>query len=318
MAKGNLFLGMARGSVGDVTMYRANGEQISRARNRHPSNPRTDRQLVTRAITASVSRLYSVGQELFNHSIAGFSPGALTQQEWLKRNNRILRSLYLNAREAQSSNDGRYGAPGVAVAVPFVGMMVSDGNYEQTAFSFNDTYGFELPTIPDQSTVKSYAELCGLFPGDIYTFGGISVGTRRTPVFDGNNGNDSSVFPCKFGYIQLKVKDNVTSSTTSITPASLYSVLFDLYYQAGASSILSLPLNEDIQLGDLIGWGDNGIVFCIRSKYGDVSKRSASFALPATADQGYGLTYDNVLPAWGDPSSYQDPTLILNGSEFTG
>ena len=49
MAKGNLFLGMGRGSVGDVTFYRADGQQLSRARNRKPRNPKTNAQLIQRA-----------------------------------------------------------------------------------------------------------------------------------------------------------------------------------------------------------------------------------------------------------------------------
>lgn len=71
MSKGNPFLGMARGKVGDVVMYRLNGEQVMRTRNRHPRNPNTNAQIIQRAVMADVQRVYSLGYQLFNHAFQG-------------------------------------------------------------------------------------------------------------------------------------------------------------------------------------------------------------------------------------------------------
>ena len=71
MAKGNMLQGMARGKVGDVVFSRLNGQQISRVRNRQPYNPRTNKQLIQRAIMATVMLGYSAGKEIFNHSFQG-------------------------------------------------------------------------------------------------------------------------------------------------------------------------------------------------------------------------------------------------------
>lgn len=66
MAKGNLFQGMARGSVGDVTFSRLKGQQISRIRNRQPSNPRTANQMSNRTVFMDAVRFYKRGvQGLF-------------------------------------------------------------------------------------------------------------------------------------------------------------------------------------------------------------------------------------------------------------
>lgn len=59
MAKDNLFLGTAAGSVGDITFYRRNGQQVARARVRHPKNPQTTSQAVQRNFMAPVSRFLS-------------------------------------------------------------------------------------------------------------------------------------------------------------------------------------------------------------------------------------------------------------------
>ena len=73
MAKGNLFQGMGRGKVGDVVFSRLNGEQISRVRNRHPKNPRSNSQLFQRAIMATVMQAYSAGKAIFDHSFEGYA-----------------------------------------------------------------------------------------------------------------------------------------------------------------------------------------------------------------------------------------------------
>lgn len=67
--KGNLFLGMARGSVGDVTFSRVKGQQTARARNRQPNNPRTVKQMANRAKIATMVRFFSRSrQNLFSYA----------------------------------------------------------------------------------------------------------------------------------------------------------------------------------------------------------------------------------------------------------
>lgn len=58
MAKGNMLLGMSRGSVGDVTFYRSGGSQRARARNRKPANPNTVRQQTQRSKFANAVKFH--------------------------------------------------------------------------------------------------------------------------------------------------------------------------------------------------------------------------------------------------------------------
>ena len=60
MAKGNMLLGMARDSVGDVTFYRDGGLQRARARNRQPNNPRSNKQQTQRALFANCVKFYKL------------------------------------------------------------------------------------------------------------------------------------------------------------------------------------------------------------------------------------------------------------------
>ncbi len=59
MAKGNLFLGTAAKSVGDVVMYRREGAQVSRVRVRNVANPKTSAQSTQRSYFAPVAKFFS-------------------------------------------------------------------------------------------------------------------------------------------------------------------------------------------------------------------------------------------------------------------
>lgn len=85
MAKGNMFLGMSRGSVGDVTFYRNQGQQCARARNRAPRNPKSYAQIVQRMILATASKAYSRMKGITDHSFQGVSYGAQSQSYFLKK-----------------------------------------------------------------------------------------------------------------------------------------------------------------------------------------------------------------------------------------
>lgn len=85
MAKGNMFLGMSRGSVGDVTFYRSHGNQVARARNRQPANPKTVAQVIQRMILATASKAYSRMKGIVDHSFQGVQYGGVSQSYFLKR-----------------------------------------------------------------------------------------------------------------------------------------------------------------------------------------------------------------------------------------
>lgn len=91
MAKDNLFLGTARGSVGDVTFTRLNGVQVARVRNRSPRNPQSPAQMVQRIIMSTVGKAYSFMSEICNHSFEGFETGQQSQRKFMELNVGIMR-----------------------------------------------------------------------------------------------------------------------------------------------------------------------------------------------------------------------------------
>lgn len=73
MAKGNLLLGTAKNSVGDVVMYRREGAQITRVRVRNVKNPKTNAQSFQRAIMAPIAKFYSPLSDVLERSFEGLS-----------------------------------------------------------------------------------------------------------------------------------------------------------------------------------------------------------------------------------------------------
>lgn len=73
--KGNLFLGYGRGSVGDVVFARTGGQQVGRARNRRPNNPRSVSQVSQRSLFADAVKFFSHGrQALFKFAFESKQP----------------------------------------------------------------------------------------------------------------------------------------------------------------------------------------------------------------------------------------------------
>ena len=91
MGKGNAFLGTLRRSVGDVTFYRREGEQVARVRVRSISNPKTDGQSVQRSFFAPVARFFSPFAVPLRQSFEGLNTSK-SYSAFLKKNIDLARS----------------------------------------------------------------------------------------------------------------------------------------------------------------------------------------------------------------------------------
>lgn len=88
-----MLLGLARGSVGDLTFYRRNAQQITRARSRVVKNPKTLAQQMQRAIMRTAVSAYGVIKGICDHSYEGVAYGADSYAKFLKLNLDMLRGL---------------------------------------------------------------------------------------------------------------------------------------------------------------------------------------------------------------------------------
>lgn len=328
MAKGNLFQGMGRGKVGDVVFSRLNGEQISRVRNRHPKNPRSNSQLYQRAIMATVMQAYSAGKAIFDHSFEGYAVGAQNQRRFLSLNAKMLRQLVatdINTPLKGNNQKARVVAPGVSVPVanPFV---ISRGSYQQNFFVWNaGDETWSVPKAESAETVAAYASRTGLIAGDIYTF--VIFATKKDIAYQSNLYDDvlASQNYCSFGWVRLIVKENLSSVNTAIANLSQ---LFDVQNSGGDFNVTpttlgQLSMSGGFEMIDLITsnrdeYTNSGAIGVIRSRL-DQDLRSdtvMNVMYGSDAQTMFGIASEYILDEWKNATtSVGDSDLILEGGD---
>lgn len=103
MAKGNPFMGTARGKLADMVLYRRGGEQISRVRIRRIANPRTEAQLTNRVVVSTLSKRYAILKTICDHAFQGFSTPAKNMAEFMKQNVSMVNAIIAEEKETSRS-----------------------------------------------------------------------------------------------------------------------------------------------------------------------------------------------------------------------
>lgn len=322
MAKGNMMQGMARGKVGDVVFSRLNGQQISRVRNRNPRNARSNAQMYQRAVMATIMQAYSAGKEIFDHSFQGKAVGAANMAEFMRQNLKILRErvAYEVNNDIQADDlSANCVWPGATQPVANA-YLISKGTYDQKAFNVTRPGGmvyFVLPSPVKNEEVNEYAARVGLLPNDYYTFCLFLEGTSELyHAFEGLEDPAGIGYNCRFGFVRLHVKSNVTSIEDIIATKSQ---LFDVDSSMNIDEAFMLEnVDEGISMSDLDpdsrGVGSIGL---IRSRK-DMDLRSTSYMIcPTTGDiesNAFGIKSVYMLDTWKrGTESLGNSDLILEG-----
>lgn len=101
MARGNIFLGKARGKVGSVVLSKGRrGEMISRAYQPQVLNPKSSSQVLQRALFASATIAGSKLSDLVDHSFDGIKEGQANRNEFVRLNTNALRALAVSDGQA--------------------------------------------------------------------------------------------------------------------------------------------------------------------------------------------------------------------------
>lgn len=319
MSKGNMLLGYARGKVGSLVFSRQDNEQIVRARNYHPRNPRTNAQLYQRAIMATVMQAYSVGKEIFDHSFQNKSVGNENMREFLSRNARALRAqISASVDNNMTDNGARVIAPKSLYMVPFEGMIISAGNYQQQLFEFNGTNEYSLPSLGNDW--QNFVELHQLRSGDIYTFV-IVYGNTSKVVFTAIDGADKTgqQLATNFGFVRLQVKQGVESLTTapgSITLADIFEVTDVI--NAKTINLTGTLDGAVIAVSDLVPDGEQDDIALasglIRSRFDEDLRSDSVLSL---SSKMFGIAPKYLLDAWKKGTNQLgNSDLILEGGNF--
>ena len=313
MAKDNLFLGMARGKVGDIVFYRQNGQQITRTRNRAPRNPRTNAQLVQRAIAATVQQMYSAGSAIFDHSFQGRSAGAENQRAFLSLNMRQLRlDIARDIEEGVTTAEAaraRVSSPRGKVPVPY-SYIISEGKYDQRLFYVDTTDWTKLPTPAENETVAAYATRNNIVAGDIYTI--VAIASSTEPYFDDPDGNLLASTPrANFGFLRLTVDKDLTSDA----PMEQLGDIFTVEGSTSSSIDGTTSIDDSITPADIVGNPDftQGAIGVIRSRKDQDLRSNSSMVFKSSL----GIIAPYITSVWGAGTVHVgDSDLILEGGDF--
>lgn len=229
-----MLLGFSRGSVGDLTFYRRNAQQVTRARARVVKNPKTLAQQMQRAIMRTSVEAYKIIKEICDHSWEGVAYGANSYAEFQHQNMAMLRRL----AAAGGENTKSFLPAGFngLVAMPWVLSKGSIAWNGAQSVSFSGDLTFNLGELTaqstDQITYKMFADVLGAKEGDQVTLvafkkrSDIDESSCLEPIISRiilspSTGNFDSIMFNEFGHI---VSPNPLNENTDV---------FKFNYQTG-------------------------------------------------------------------------------------
>ena len=318
MAKGNLFQGMARGKVGDVVFSRLDGQQVSRVRNRAPRNPRTNAQLMQRAIMATIMQAYSQGKEIFDHSFQGKVVGSGCQRRFMELNTKMLRAgiaYNIDHNTALADQNYRTIAPKIKTSVPNK-YIVSEGTYDNDLLAADGTFK-HAPL--ENETIAQYCERNRIIAGDYYTWLGFALDQFNEDLFvvDGSTADYGTLKTCHFFFVRMKVKESALTDETIMTENTMKNKFFTVDKTAGVGSIGGIGVQKigDPMVNGYDYFDEDYTQGVIRSRLDQDLRSECTLEIPAAGlESGIVSTY--VLDAWKQGTqNLGDSDLILEGGQ---
>lgn len=168
MAKGNMLLGYSRGKVGDVVFTRFNGQQVAKARNRNPKNPKTEAQCVQRMVQATIAAAAAAFKNIVDHSFEGVSYGLNSLSKFRSENMNWLRAVALqDIREGVETANFTIKGAGVAPACKYI---MSKGTLTYPAYYAKNIEAMRCAVVDNFTDINGFARICADAPGTTETF----------------------------------------------------------------------------------------------------------------------------------------------------
>lgn len=218
MSKGNVMLGMARGAVGDIVFSRLKGQQVARARNRQPANPRTSSQMYQRALFTDAVKFYTRGRRnLFQFAFENKKENESDYNAFMREN--AKRGVVIS--KAAFDN---YGYPALGNFVMSKGTLPPMVESSLTNRGMTIEKIFSATEAPAVATLGDISKILidgvDTLAGDIITFVTIVVNDNtNVPSVDGVGGNTTWVI----NQIQLDSNSTQPLSDYGLTAAQVFS-----------------------------------------------------------------------------------------------
>lgn len=247
--KGNMFLGYARGAVGDVVFSRVNGQQTGRARNRRPNNPRSQGQMRQRSLFSNVVKFHTKGvQRLFKFAFEDKAANESDYNAFMKHN--LNSSVRISKQASQS------------ILYPALGnWQMACGSLEPVALSLTSTTNvWRLSTPGSSSNITTWGafwtaikQSMNLMEGDIMTIvhitavGATASNMPSVEVPSGLQGADWNMDQFEVDSTSTVALPSWISPDNDYTALSFANVSTDLYAQ-GVAVIFSRKTAQGLKV----------------------------------------------------------------------
>lgn len=317
MSKGNMLLGQARGSVGDLTFFRRNGEQITRAKVTQVANPRTAAQLIQRMIFATAATAYSRLKSICDHSFENVQYGSKSQARFMSLNLDRLRAGYVISSD-QEALAGQplvesiaYAARGDA-AYSGQGLIISRGSLpEVTVVRDGDNYGqlvgFGISIAAATPKISDVLAAMGAVPGD-----------QITIVAMDDMGSEGTFAPVmyKSRYV-VDVNATAEQLNANWDPSGAAAAFDQVKTKVGAAKLVPIAANSPmrIEVNDEVPVAAG--VILSRQETGGKWLRSNAVLVNAN-DEGAWYPAYTALPSWENAGTAIDTEneRYLNNADF--
>lgn len=230
MAKGNMLLGKARGSVGDLTFSVLNSEQVTRAKAKSVKNPRTDAQMIQRVLMSTTVHAYSGMQEIVDHSFQGVPYQGRSMNRFNQLNVKNLRALYAQIAGGDNGVPVAFNANGNK-RISLAPWIMSTGSLPTVGLKIDSEAGADWPVAINNSqkvgiyTVDSGVAIDASFESapsyaDIIAYFGLQAGDQLTLCALTRLVSDKEA-GCNFKYGRFILQPNDGDLTHLLTDATV-------------------------------------------------------------------------------------------------
>lgn len=312
MSKGNMLLGYARGKVGDVVFSRLKGQQITKARNRKPNNPRTNSQMKQRALFISAVKFYQLCvANFYKFAFEDKAPHESDYNAFMRYN--VKQGSYLSKAAFDNRN-----YPAIGDWIISRGTLGEFHQYSYSnSFVFDTGVSSSLVTEGSVIDITTVGELSALLlkdtrfqAGDMFTY--VRYGIYGDGVY-----KMPEINPADDDYYSYFSYDQFIIDTSDTTALSNYGLTLDEDIEGfGHVSLISTGniFDEKFECATMIL--TRNTVDGIRTSNSQlVMSPLYSTVLNAARSKGY---LDKVLAAWkANPDAILDPLSIQANSNET-
>lgn len=274
-----MMLGYSRGSVGDVTFSRLKGQQIAKARNRTPNNPKTKTQMMQRSLFVSATKFYQQARAKFFKF--AFEDKKLHESDF----NAFMRHNVKNGTNMTQEAVQAYNYPALGMWVLSKGSLQpfeqsSEGNFFKANTGIVVPSNYQVPTKVGELS-KTLIQSNRFQVGDMLTmveYGFSTVGGAPVPALSPLNDDYNTYFSFKQMIIDTESTELLTKYDMSVQVDPTTHVLYitstyEVYDERYVALCLihsrqtanGLLVSDSVLLGS--GLYDNAITACADDAY---------------------------------------------------